>query len=395
MLLSLALLFLYGLVFGWICKKIHLPPLIGMLGAGILLGPYALNLIDESILTNSSSIRRIALVIILIRAGLSLNLADFKKVGRPAVLLCFVPACFEIAGMALLARPLLNLTLPESLLLGAVIGAVSPAVIVPRMIKLIDRGYGTKKSIPQMILAGASLDDVFVIVLFSVFASFAETNVFSPVLLIKIPVSLVTGTLIGIALGFAFGFLFRKCRMPSVTKTLVLLSVSFLLLALEDADFFPFSGLVSVVLMHIFLKRKTPEVQAELSPKFKALWQGAEILLFSLVGACVNPAYAVQAGGKALLLLLFVLLCRMLGVFVCLVKTNLNGRERLFCMLAYLPKATVQAAIGGIPLAMGLACGETILTVAVLSILVTAPVGAFLIDLTYPKLLDAKKTVVL
>lgn len=390
MLTSLALIFLFGLIFGALFQKLHLPPLLGMLIVGIVLGPYALNWLDDSLLSISADLRQIALIIILTRAGLNLNISDLKKVGRPAILMCFLPACFEILGMLVLAPPLLHISYLDAAIMGAVVGAVSPAVIVPKMLRLMEEGYGTKKSIPQLILAGASVDDVFVIVLFSSFTGLAKGESFSPWRFAEIPVSILLGILLGAALGLALAFFFQKVHVRDSVKVLLLLSFSFLLVALEDAleGFVPISGLIAVMSLGIALQRKRDIVARRLSLKFSKLWVAAELLLFVLVGATVDLHYAYAAGLSAVILIFGVLLFRMAGVWVCLFKTKLLFKERLFCVLAYMPKATVQAAIGSVPLSMGLSCGNIVLTVAVLAILITAPLGAFLIDLTYKKLLS-------
>lgn len=390
MLTSLALIFLFGLIFGALFQKLHLPPLLGMLIVGIVLGPYALNWLDDSLLSISADLRQIALIIILTRAGLNLNISDLKKVGRPAILMCFLPACFEILGMLVLAPPLLHISYLDAAIMGAVVGAVSPAVIVPKMLRLMEEGYGTKKSIPQLILAGASVDDVFVIVLFSSFTGLAKGESFSPWRFAEIPVSILLGILLGAALGLALAFFFQKVHVRDSVKVLLLLSFSFLLVALEDAleGFVPISGLIAVMSLGIALQRKRDIVARRLSLKFSKLWVAAELLLFVLVGATVDLHYAYAAGLPAVILIFGVLLFRMAGVWVCLFKTKLLFKERLFCVLAYMPKATVQAAIGSVPLSMGLSCGNIVLTVAVLAILITAPLGAFLIDLTYKKLLS-------
>lgn len=389
MLTSLALIFLFGLIFGALFQKLRLPPLLGMLIVGIVLGPYALNWLDDSLLSISADLRQIALIIILTRAGLNLNISDLKKVGRPAILMCFLPACFEILGMLVLAPPLLHISYLDAAIMGAVVGAVSPAVIVPKMLRLMEEGYGTKKSIPQLILAGASVDDVFVIVLFSSFTGLAKGESLSPWRFAEIPVSILLGILLGAALGLALAFFFQKVHVRDSVKVLLLLSFSFLLVALEDAleGFVPISGLIAVMSLGIALQRKRDIVARRLSLKFSKLWVAAELLLFVLVGATVDLHYAYAAGLSAVILIFGVLLFRMAGVWVCLFKTKLLFKERLFCVLAYMPKATVQAAIGSVPLSMGLSCGNIVLTVAVLAILITAPLGAFLIDLTYKKLL--------
>ena len=390
MLTSLALIFLFGLIFGALFQKLRLPPLLGMLIVGIVLGPYALNWLDDSLLSISDDLRQIALIIILARAGLNLNISDLKKVGRPAVLMCFLPACFEILGMLVLAPPLLHISYLDAAIMGAVVGAVSPAVIVPKMLRLMEEGYGTEKSIPQLILAGASVDDVFVIVLFSSFTGLAKGESLSPWRFAEIPISILLGVLLGAALGLALAFFFQKVHVRDSVKVLLLLSFSFLLVALEDAleGFVPISGLIAVMSLGIALQRKRDIVARRLSLKFSKLWVAAELLLFVLVGATVDLHYAYAAGLSAVILIFGVLLFRMAGVWVCLFKTKLLFKERLFCVLAYMPKATVQAAIGSVPLSMGLSCGNIVLTVAVLAILITAPLGAFLIDLTYKKLLS-------
>lgn len=389
MLTSLALIFLCGLLFGTLFSKLKLPPLLGMLLTGIVLGPYALSLLDPSILSISADLRQLALIIILTRAGLNLDLASLKKVGRPAILMCFVPACFEIGGMLLLAPPLLHISLLEAAIMGTVVAAVSPAVIVPKMLHLMETGYGTKQSIPQLIMAGASVDDVFVIVLFTSFTGLAQGHQISAVSFLSIPVSILLGLLVGAIIGMLLALLFARFHMRDSVKVLLILSLSFLLVALENTlkNTVPFSGLLAVMSLNIAVQRKRTEVAVRLSAKFSKLWVAAELILFVLVGATVNLSYVATAGLAAVIVILGVLLFRMLGVCVCLLKTTLQKKERLFCMLAYLPKATVQAAIGSLPLSMGLACGNIVLTVAVLSILITAPLGAFLIDLTYKKLL--------
>lgn len=389
MLFSIALMLLVGMLAGWGCKKLHLPGLLGMIFTGILLGPFALNLIDGTILSISSELRKIALIIILIRAGLSLDINDLKKVGRPAILMCFVPACFEMTGMIILAPLLLHISYIEAAVLGAVIAAVSPAVIVPKMLKLMDEGYGVNKGVPQMILAGASVDDVFVIVMFSIFTGLAQGNGVSAVSFIRIPVSIILGILIGMAAGTILAIYFKKVHIRDTVKVIIFLCISFLLVTAEDrfSDIIPFASLIAVMCIGIALQRNRKEAAVRLSVKFNKLWVCAEVILFVLVGATVNISYAISAGISAVILIFGVLLFRMAGVFVCMIKTKLNMRERLFCVISYMPKATVQAAIGGVPLSMGLACGNIVLTVAVLAIIITAPLGAFLIDLTYKRFL--------
>ncbi|EGT4053576.1 cation:proton antiporter [Clostridioides difficile] len=393
MLTSLALIFLLGMASGGIFKRIKLPNLLGMLLTGIILGPYVLNLIDNSILDISSDLRKIALIIILTRAGLSLDINDLKKVGRPAVLMCFIPATFEIIGMIVLAPKLLGVSILEAAVMGAVVGAVSPAIIVPKMLKLMEEGYGTEKSIPQMLLAGTSIDDIFVIVMFTVFTGLAQGNSISAISFLQIPVSIILGAIAGAVIGICLAVFFKKVHMRDSAKGVLLLSISFLMISLETAleGIVPFSGLLAVMNIGIFLQIKYRVVARRLSVKYSKLWVGAEILLFVLVGATVDISYAFKAGIGAVILIFGVLLFRMVGVFFCLIKTNLTIKERLFCMIGYIPKATVQAAIGGVPLAMGMASGQLILTLAVLAILITAPLGAFGIDVTYKKLLTSVK----
>ena len=392
MLTSIAMILLLGLLIGWIFSKFKLPSLLGMVIVGIILSPYALNLIDESILGISGELRRIALVIILTRAGLSLDISDLKKVGRPAVLMCFVPACVEIFGTIILAPMLLDVTILEAAIIGSVVAAVSPAVVVPRMIRLIEEGYGKNKSIPQLILAGASVDDVFVIVVFTAFTALASTGKMSVTSFIQIPISIVLGVLFGGCIGMLLVLFFKKCHMRDSVKILIILSVSFLILEVESRllGYIPVSGLLAIMSMGIIIKQKYDVLALRLSVKYNKLWLGAEVFLFVLVGATVNLRYVASAGVSAILLILGTLLFRMTGVAISLIKTDLTQKERLFCMVAYTPKATVQAAIGAIPLSMGLECGNIVLTVAVLSILLTAPFGAICVDNLYKKLLAKK-----
>ena len=389
MLLSIALILLVGMSMGWLCSKCKLPALTGMILTGILLGTQLLNLIDDSILTISPDLRKIALIIILTRAGLTLKIDDLKKVGRPAVLMCFVPATFEIVGMVLLAPLLVGVSRLDAAIMGAVVGAVSPAVIVPKMIRVMEEGYGTEKGIPQLILAGASVDDVFVIVMFTAFTSLAQGNEVSAMSFVNIPVSIVLGTGIGLVIGIALAVFFRIVHVRDTIKVLIYLSISFILVTIEDSISIPitFSALIAIMFIGVGLQRQRPEVAARLSVKFNKLWVGAEVMLFVLVGAIVDLSYVRSAGIKAVILILGALAFRTTGVLVCLIGTKLNARERLFCVFGYLPKATVQAAIGGIPLALGLSCGNIVLAVAILAILITAPLGAFAIELSYRKLL--------
>lgn len=389
MLLSIALILLVGMSMGWLCRKMKLPGLLGMLATGIVLGPYVLDLLDPSILGISAELRKIALIIILTRAGLGLDLSGLKKIGRPAVLMCFVPASFELFGMLLLAPKLMGLSILEAAVMGAVLAAVSPAVVVPRMVKLMDEGYGVKEGIPQLILAGASVDDVYVIVLFSTFTGMMQGTGASAIRFINIPVSILLGIAIGLGIGVLLAYFFQKIHMRDTSKVLIILSISFLLVVLEDylATPITFSALITVMFIGIGLQRKREVVAKRLSAKYGKLWVAAEVFLFVLVGATVNIGYIGKVGIKALIVIAGALVFRMFGVLVCLLGTEIKGKERMFTMLAYTPKATVQAAIGGIPLALGFACGESVLAVSVLAIVLTAPLGAFAIDLTYKKFL--------
>ena len=393
MLLSFAVIFLCGMGMGAVFRRLNLPQLLGMLLTGILLGPYALNLLDGSILSISADLRQIALIIILTRAGLNLDVEDLKKVGRAAVLMCFVPASFEILGMLALAPRILGISLLDAAIMGTVVAAVSPAVIVPKMLKLMEERYGTGESIPQLIMAGASVDDVFVIVLFTSFTGLAQGGTASALDLLRIPTSIVLGLAAGAICGLLLALAFRRIHMRDSAKVIIILSISFLLVTLEHSlsGALGFSGLLAVMGMGIALQRRRGEVAARLSAKYSKLWVAAELLLFVLVGATVDVGYALASGGAAVVLIFGVLVFRMAGVFLCLLGTSLDRRERLFCMIAYMPKATVQAAIGAIPLSMGLACGQIVLTVAVLSILITAPLGSFLIERTYKKLLKPQE----
>lgn len=400
MLESLALILLVGLAMGTICEKIKLPRIIGMLITGIVLGPYVLDLFDPSILSISAELRKIALIIILLKAGLSLNLSDLKKVGRPAVMMSFVPASFEIIGYIIFAPIILGINRVEAAVMGAVLGAVSPAVVVPRMVQLMEEKYGTDKSIPQMILAGASCDDIFVIVLFTTFLGMAQGEKASVMEFVNIPISIVLGVIAGAAAGFILYFIFetaykhKRCIRNS-TKLIIILGVSFLLVTVESLleGKVALSGLLAVVSMACVLKIKcTGSVSQRLSAKFGKLWIAAEVILFVLVGAAVDIRYTLEAGGTAVLMIFAALIFRAAGVMLCTIKTGFTWKERLFCVIAYLPKATVQAAIGSVPLAAGLECGKIILSVAVMAIIITAPLGAFGMDISYKKLLKKEHT---
>ena len=396
MLTSLAFIFLAGLAMAALCQFLRLPRIIGMLVTGILLGPYVLDLLDPSILSISADLRQMALIIILLKAGLSLDLGDLKRVGRPAVLMAFVPASFEILAFVLFAPGILGVTRVEAAVMGAVLGAVSPAVVIPRMVQLMENRVGTGKGIPQMIMAGASCDDIFVIVLFSTFSSMALGGSAHAADLARIPVSIVLGVLVGAAAGwglsqfFETAYAYKHCVRNSM-KVIVVLGLSFFLMALEIwlEGVVPMSGLLAVVAMACVLKMKcSPFVAGRLAEKFGKLWLAAEVLLFVLVGAAVDIRYTMGAGLAAVGMIVLALVIRAAGVCCCLAGTALNRKERLFCVIAYLPKATVQAAIGSVPMAMGLACGPLVLSVAVLAILITAPLGAIGMDLTCRRLLE-------
>lgn len=399
MLTSLAFIFLVGLSMAAICQKLKLPRIIGMLITGIVLGPYVLDLLDPSILSISSELRQMALIIILLKAGLSLDLSDLKKVGRPAIMMSCVPASFEILAVFIFAPYLLGVSRIEAAVMGSVLGAVSPAVVVPRMVQLMDSKYGTEKSIPQLVLAGASCDDIFVIVLFTTFVSMAQGGHVNIMDFVNIPVSIVLGIVLGALVGFLLSIFFetayahKHCVRNSM-KVIIVLGVSFMLMAIETwvEGIVSISGLLAVVSMACMLKIKSIAfVSKRLSEKFGKLWIAAEVILFVLVGAAVDIRYTMGAGLAAIAMIFLALVFRGIGVSICLIKTNLNWKERLFCVIAYLPKATVQAAIGAVPLAMGLSCGQIVLSVAVLAILITAPLGAIGMDLTYKRLLTRER----
>lgn len=401
MLTSLAFIFLAGLAMAGICGRLGLPRIIGMLFTGILLRPNVFNLLDSSILLISPQLRQMALIIILLKAGLSLNLSDLRQVGCPAVMMSFVPASFEILAFLLFGPFILGISRVEAALLGSVLAAVSPAVVIPRMVQLMEEKYGTDKSIPQMIMAGASCDDIFVIVLFSTFLGMAQGGSVRAADFLNIPVSIVLGILLGAVFGYGLSCFFerayeKKHYIRNSMKVVVVLGMSFLLMSVEAwlEDVVSVSGLLAVVSMACMIKIKSaPIVSKRLSEKFGKLWVAAEVMLFVLVGAAVDIRYTMGAGAAAVLMIAIALGFRAVGVCLCLAGTKLNRRERLFGIIAYLPKATVQAAIGSVPLAAGLPCGQLVLSVAVLSILITAPLGAVGMDLTYRKFLEKEKEV--
>ena len=399
MLTSLSFIFLVGLAMGAICQKLKLPRIIGMLATGIVLGPYVLDLLDPSILSISADLRKMALIIILLKAGLSLNLDDLKKVGRPAIMMSFIPASFEIIGYLLFAPSILGITRVEAAVMGSVLAAVSPAVVVPRMVQLMETKYGTEKAIPQMIMAGASCDDIFVIVLFTTFLSMAQGGSADIKTFANIPISIILGIILGAIVGYLLYLFFetayaKKHYVRNSMKVIIVLGFSFLLIAIESwlEGKIAVSGLLAVVSMACVLKMKcTAFVSKRLSEKFGKLWLAAEVILFVLVGAAVDIRYTLEAGIAAVAMIFVALIFRSFGVLLCTVKTNLSAKERAFCVIAYLPKATVQAAIGSVPFAAGLPCGKIVLSVAVMAIIITAPLGAFGMDLTYKKILTREK----
>ena len=396
MLVSLALIFLVGMSFASICEKLKIPRIVGMLFTGILLGPYIFDFLDNSILGISAELRTIALIIILIKAGLSLDLKDLKKVGKPALLMSFIPATFEIIAYVIFAPILFGVSRVEAALIGAVLGAVSPAVVVPKMLDLMENNLGTKKGIPQMILAGSSFDDIFVIVLFSTFLAMNQGEGINLMSFMNIPISIILGIVLGIVSGFLlFKFFESNYKnnklIRNSTKVIIILSVSFLLVALEDflKGKIAVSGLLAVTSMSLVLAMKSENiVKVRLQEKFGKIWIAAEVILFVLVGAAVDIRYTMTAGFSAVIMIFIALIIRSIGVFICVSRTNLNMKEKIFCIFSYLPKATVQAAIGSVPLSLGLSCGKLVLSIAVLAIIITAPMGAFLIDFYSKKLLE-------
>ncbi len=396
MLFSLSLILILGFSLSGIFNRLRLPGLLGMILTGIILGPYALNLISPDILDISSDLREIALIIILTRAGLNIDIKDLKKVGRPAILMCFVPALFEITAVTLLAPLFFNISYIEAAIMGSVLAAVSPAVIVPRMIHLIDSGYGKDKSIPQLIMAGASVDDIFVIVLFASFMGMYAGDGFNPSSLLLVPISILLGIALGIISGYIFVKLFKAIHVRDTVKVLIMLSLAFLFVSFEDfvKPYFPVSGLIAVMAFSATILSQYEVLAKRLMGKFSKIWVAAEILLFVLVGSAVDISYLKGAGISSISLIVIALVIRIAGVNLSILGTKLNSKERLFCSIAYLPKATVQAAIGAAPLAAGVSAGNLILTVAVVAILISAPIGAIGIDNSYSKLLNKSKTAV-
>lgn len=390
MLLSISIIFLGGLLFSFLMEKIRLPQLIGMLFLGIIIGPSVLNLLDDKILNISSELRRIALIIILTRAGLGLKFSDVKRAGLPVLLLSFLPATFEIVGITIFGPRLLGLSYNEAFILGCVLGAVSPAVVVPKMLELMEKKYGSDKSIPQMIIAAASMDDIFAIVMFFLAVGIEMGDGFNALSLIKIPVQILLGILGGVLIGFLVIKLFLRFKANKIIKAIILLSISFLFVTFEDLNLIPFSGYLAIMSMGMMISNFSPIESEGLSNVYSELWIGAQILLFVLVGSIVDIEYAKDAGVIAIVLILVGLLFRAVGTYISVSTGNLNNKEKFFSIFAYMPKATVQAAIGGVALTLGLSCGNVILTVSVVAILITAPLGAILIDKSYSKLLVKK-----
>ena len=385
MLLSVGLIIILGLLLGWLASKLHLPRIIGMLLAGVILGPHFGNLLGSSIIDISGDLRKIALIIIIARAGLSLDISDLKKTGRPAVMLCFIPATLEMLAFVLFAPMIMGVTHLQAAILGAVMGAVSPAVTVPRLTKMIDEGYGTQKGIPQMLIAGASADDIYVIVLFTTLVGIEAGGSMDAVSLLRIPLEIILGAALGAVTGVILAFFFKKVHIRDSLKITIIMALSMLMYWFEGIA--PVSGLLAVMTTGIAINMRRPEVSKRLSVKFSKLWVAAEIFLFVLVGATVNIKYVTQAGIGMVVMLFIGLVFREIGTWISILKTGLNKREKIFCLISELPKATVQAAIGGVPLAMGLSCGNTVLTMAVLAIVITAPIGAIGMDLTEHRLI--------
>ena len=393
MLLSLGLILSLGFLGGFLFSKIRIPGLVAMIIVGLIIGPYMLNLIDASILNISAELRQIALIIILTRSGFNLDLASLKKIGRPAILMSFIPATLEIIGIMIFSHLLLDLSLFEGMLLGSVIAAVSPAVVSPRMIRLIEKGYGSEKAVPKLVLAGSSVDDIYVIILFYAFLGLVETNVFIATNLVSIPLSIGLGIIFGLMMGLILSFILKKTTFPLVINMIIILATSFLMVGVENIlkPYVAVSSLLGIIVLAMTLLFFNSEKVKNINKGYDALWQVFEIILFVLVGATLNLNYALSNMGPSLLVLLAGLTFRAVGVGLSLLLTNYNYKERLFIMLAYIPKATVQASIGGIALSMNLASGQTILTVSIIAILITAPIGAFLIDFLAPRLLKKKE----
>ncbi len=389
MLLSIALIILISLTLATLFERVKLPGILGMLLTGIILGPFVLNLIDSSILDISGDLREIALIVILIRAGLSLDVKDLKEVGRPAILLSFLPATIEIIAITLIAPIFFDISYLTALTMGAIVAAVSPAIVVPRMIKLIEKRYGRTHRVPQMILAGASIDDIYAIIIFTAAVNLQQGQDFSFITIINVPIAIILGALLGIISSIGIIWFFKKFHLRDTVKVMLIFAVGFLFITLEDViqPWIAVSGLLGVMALAMTLTKLHPVLSSRLIKKFEKIWVTAEIMLFVLVGALVDITVLVDAGLFSILLIMIALIFRMLAAYLSTLKTNLTGNERLFTVLSYTPKATVQAAIGAIPLALGLPHGDLILLVSVLAIVITAPFGAIAMDNTYKRLL--------
>lgn len=389
--LSLFIIFGAGILGGFVFEKIKLPKLVWYIILGILIGPSLLNIVDDTLLSISSYLRQVALVIILTRSGLSLDINNLKKIGRPAILMCFVPACFEIVGVTIFAPLFLEISYLEALLLGSVLAAVSPAVVVPRMIKLMEEEYGKEHSVPELVMAGASCDDIFVIVLFYSFKNLVATSTFDAWGISQIPISIITGIALGIGVGFLMVLIIRYLKLNKIINVILMLGISFGMLALESVlkPYFSVSSLLAIIVMALVVNIFKKEEAKDIQKSYNGLWQGFEILLFALVGIATDVHYAFSREGAIIVGLIFIaLIFRSLGVFICVLATKFTWKEKLFIIISYLPKATVQASIGAIAFSEGLACGTLVLTAAVVSILITAPLGAILMDSFYKKLLN-------
>ena len=388
--LSLFIIFGGGILGGFLFEKIKLPKLVWYIILGILIGPSLFNIVDDTLLSISSHLRQIALVIILTRSGLSLDIKSLKKIGRPAILMCFLPACFEIVGITIFGPMLLGISYFEALLLGSVLAAVSPAVVVPRMIRLMEEGYGKQHCVPELVMAGASCDDIFVIVLFYSFKNLVATSTFDAWSVGQIPISIVSGVILGIGVGFLMVLAIRYMKLNRIAHVVLMLGLSFGMLALENAlkPYFSVSSLLAIIVMAFVVGIFKKEEAKEMQKSYNGLWQGFEILLFALVGVAVDARYAFSKEGAIIVGLVFIaLVFRSLGVLCSVIATNFTWKEKLYIVLSYLPKATVQASIGAIALSEGLTCGTLVLTAAAVSILITAPLGAILMDSLKNKLL--------
>lgn len=374
MLQSIALILLVGLIAGSILKKIKMPSLVGWIIAGIIISPF----MDKKLLSISGDLRQIALIIILTRAGLALNLDNLKKVGKSAILMSFVPASIELLACTIFAPYFLGLSVLDSALLGSVLAAVSPAVVAPRMIDLIEKNIGTKKGIPEMILAGSSVDDVYVIVFFSTFLSLEISKKMNILSFVLIPVNIIVGIVLGLVLAYLLLKLMKYIKLSKEAKLILLLSLSFLILILPK--FFPIAPLLSIMTLGVYINKKDSVLCEQMKKNYENLWKIFEIILFVLVGVSLHVNLTNINLFKVILLIFVIQIFRALGVMLSLSGTKLNIKEKVFCVFSYIPKATVQAAIGSIPLMSGLDCGVIILFVSVVAILTTAPIGAYLID---------------